>query len=257
MADEACSRSRSRVARALIKSRGLVPRQGVFGGGLPDACPLVHDVFGAHEAAKKAVRHNVWRCRFCGKSFVSEAWLDNHLALRHADSLPSNGTAYCLGDLCDVLDCAASPHLAGTPLDRDRRDRVDDDDRERRRRRRGRAFKRSSELATPCDAASLEAAKARCRAVVSACFPPDGGPHAGLCEPRCSNGRVLVDRGGRGGRPDDGGAPGGGAPRVYAAFLVVFYGMLLYFYKQRRDAAGRAPAPSRRAAPAKRAARRD
>ena len=114
MADEACSRSRSRVARALIKSRGLVPRHEFFGGGLPDACPLVHDVFGAHEAAKKAVRHNVWRCKFCGKSFVSEAWLDNHLALKHADSLPSNGTAYCLGDLCDVLDCAAAPRLART-----------------------------------------------------------------------------------------------------------------------------------------------
>ena len=237
-----CSRSRSRVARALIKQRGLVKSGEQADKGLPASCPLRRDVdlFADQEANKKPMRHNVWRCRYCGKSFTSELWLDNHMDLKHYDALTSNATAYCLGDLCDVLDCAASPHLAKTKTDRDRD--LDDEDvssddrrRGRRRRRRGRGVKRSSSLATPCDEDSLAAGKARCHAALSACFPPDGGEHAYLCEPRCSNGRVLVDLSGRSRNAleDDDGGPGG-RPRLYLAFLVLFYAAFYYFDRQRK-----------------------
>ena len=256
---EDCSRSRSRVARALIRQRGLVPRGG-RDSALPAGCPLRRDVdlFADQEDHKKAVRHNVWRCRFCGKAFVSEAWLDAHMARSHGDTLTSNATAYCLGDLCDVLDCAASPHLANSPLDRDARDRDDDRDRdrERRRKRRGRAFKRSAALATSCDDASLEAAKARCRDVLRTCYPPEGGRHAGLCEPRCSNGRVLVERATRAGKAllDDAAASDDAAsPKAYFAFLLLFYAGLFYAFSQRKHAAK----AYRKGPPPKRAARKD
>jgi hypothetical protein len=121
----------------------------------------------------------------------------------------------------------------------------------RRRRRRGRGLARSAALATPCDDASLAAGKARCRAALAACFPPDGGAHAALCEPRCSNGRVLVDRGGRTRAPLDDGAGAGGSPRLYAAFLVLFYAAFFYFDRLRKR--GDAPARGHR----KEAHRRD
>ena len=85
-------------------------------------------------------------------------------------------------------------------------------------------MKRASALATPCDADSLAAGRARCKAALAACSlaAEAGRP----LDARCVNGRVLVaptvDAG-----PAVAAAPAAGGPRLYGAFLAAFYGTLL------------------------------
>jgi hypothetical protein len=54
---------------------------------LPEDCPLSRtaDRFWWQEAAKEAQAQGLWRCRLCGKQFISEEHLDRHLGSRHAD----------------------------------------------------------------------------------------------------------------------------------------------------------------------------
>ena len=51
-------------------------------------------------------------------------------------------------------------------------------------------MKRASALATPCDADSLAAGRARCKAALVACSL--SAEADALCDARCVNGRVLV-----------------------------------------------------------------
>ena len=158
--DASCSRAKSRVARALLRKRGIL------GAAMPATCPLHADLYGDQEQHKRALRRSLYKCAYCGKTFSSEDWLDRHFDRKHADTLAADG--FCLGDLCDVLDCAAAPrpraHAAELLRRRRRRARRRRLPRARRRRRYdddgdddrpGRAaVKRASALATPCDADS-------------------------------------------------------------------------------------------------------
>ncbi|GFO43360.1 C2h2-type Zinc finger [Plakobranchus ocellatus] len=45
-----------------------------------------------------------WTCNFCGKSFVTEYFLDRHFENRHSDSMQA-GDIVCLADVCDVFRC--------------------------------------------------------------------------------------------------------------------------------------------------------
>ena len=98
---EDCSRAKSRVARALLRKRGIL------GAAMPATCPLHADLYGDQEQHKRALRRSLYKCAYCGKTFSSEDWLDRHFDRKHADTLAADG--FCLGDLCDVLDCAAAP----------------------------------------------------------------------------------------------------------------------------------------------------
>ena len=97
--DASCSRAKSRVARALLRKRGIL------GAAVPATCPLHADLYGDQEQHKRALRRSLYKCAYCGKTFSSEDWLDRHFDRKHADTLVADG--FCLGDLCDVLDCAA------------------------------------------------------------------------------------------------------------------------------------------------------
>ena len=197
--DASCSRAKSRVARALLRKRGIL------GAAMPATCPLHADLYGDQEQHKRALRRSLYKCAYCGKTFSSEDWLDRHFDRKHADTLAADG--FCLGDLCDVLDCAAAPRLARTrPSYYDDDDGARDDDGYRGSRRRRRydddgdddrpghaAVKRASALATPCDADSLAAGRARCKAALAACAPsavcaraltPCGGAAAAACSIR-------------------------------------------------------------------------
>lgn len=228
MPEEPCSRAMSRVARALLRKRGILSD-----AALPATCPLHRDVYGDQEQHKRALRRSLYKCAYCGKTFSSEDWLDTHFDRKHADTLAAGG--FCLGDLCDVLDCAAAPRLARTlPSYHDDDDGARDDDgyRGSRRRRRydndgddRRAVKRSSALATPCNADSLETGRVRCRAALAACSLASEAD--ALCDARCENGRVLVSAAVDGG-PAVADAPAAGSPRLYGSFLVAFYALLYY-----------------------------
>ena len=128
---EDCSRAKSRVARALLRKRGIL------GAAMPATCPLHADLYGDQEQHKRALRRSLYKCAYCGKTFSSEDWLDRHFDRKHADTLAADG--FCLGDLCDVLDCAAAPRLARTrPSYYDDDDGARDDDGYRGARRRRR-----------------------------------------------------------------------------------------------------------------------
>ena len=129
--DASCSRAKSRVARALLRKRGIL------GAAMPATCPLHADLYGDQEQHKRALRRSLYKCAYCGKTFSSEDWLDRHFDRKHADTLAADG--FCLGDLCDVLDCAAAPRLARTrPSYYDDDDGARDDDGYRGSRRRRR-----------------------------------------------------------------------------------------------------------------------
>ena len=250
--DATCSRAKSRVARALLRKRGIL------GAAAPATCPLHADLYGDQEQHKRALRRSLYKCAYCGKTFSSEDWLDRHFDRKHADTLAADG--FCLGDLCDVLDCAAAPRLARTrPSYYDDDDGARDDDgyRGSRRRRRydddgdddrpGRAaVKRASALATPCDADSLAAGRARCKAALAACSLAVEAD--ALCDARCVNGRVLVaptvDAG-----PAVAAAPAAGSPRLYGAFLAAFYALL--YYCTRGSSSSSRDAPRRRSSRAR------
>jgi hypothetical protein len=104
--DAACPRPASREARSLVATRVLEVARAAGGSELAPSCPLHprKDRLAAHEAAKRRLNMQHWKCTLCGKAFGSERHLDLHLHRKHADAVPSGATA-CLADYCDVLRC--------------------------------------------------------------------------------------------------------------------------------------------------------
>jgi hypothetical protein len=113
---ESCSRSRSRLARRIVSAQlSRLGGDGEHGGGgaggavtPADAhgCPFhpASDMFAAQERHKQKQARRRWKCGYCGKVFVSEAYLDRHMGLRHGSAVPLNATT-CLADFCGVLGC--------------------------------------------------------------------------------------------------------------------------------------------------------
>ena len=103
-------------------------------------------------------------------------------------------------------------------------------------------MKRASALATPCDAESLAAGRARCKAALAACsLAADADA---LCDARCVNGRVLVSQPTVADGPAVATAPAAGSPRLYGAFLAAFYALL--YYCTRGSSSSSRDAPQRR-----------
>ena len=102
-------------------------------------------------------------------------------------------------------------------------------------------MKRASALATPCDAESLAAGRARCKAALAACSLAVEAD--ALCDARCVNGRVLVAPTADA-DPAVAAAPAAGSPRLYGAFLAAFYALL--YYCTRGSSSSSRDAPRRR-----------
>jgi len=112
---ESCSRSRSRLARRIVSAQlSRLGGDGEGGGGAGGAvtpadahgCPFhpASDMFAAQERHKQKQARRRWKCGYCDKVFVSEAYLDRHMGLRHGSAVPLNATT-CLADFCGVLGC--------------------------------------------------------------------------------------------------------------------------------------------------------
>ena len=205
-----------------VAARDLLRKRRHLSAARPAPCRSAADLYGDQEQHKccalPPVGGSGTRARPRGKTFARPraartGWFDR----KHADTLAADG--FCLGDLCDVLDCAAAPRLARTrPSYYDDDDGARDDDgyRGARRRRRydddgdddrpGRAAVAPalSALATPCDADSAGGRRARCKAALAAIIAGGRGRRARLAT-RCVNGRVLVAP-----TVDQGRAPRGG-----------------------------------------------
>lgn len=217
-----CSREKSRIVRSLLKQR-LLPA-----GPLPGECLLRPelDVYLDQERHKKALRWNLWRCRYCGKSFVSEHYLDLHMDRKHA--VAANAT-FCPGELCEALDCSAAARLGRTKVN----------GRVSRGRRRGR---RAARLAASCE--DLEERKERCATIFGDC-----GLDAALCdEMQCIGGRLA------GSLPEPRRADvptsrNSAVVVLYMAFLLLFYAV--FFYQLNEDEKNRRRRSSRSARPAR------
>ena len=112
-APELCSRPLSREA-ALAAS--ALQRAAAQAGVAPSpACPLQAQLgmFAAQEAVKLRRKDKHWVCQACGRSFMSQHWVDVHLRDRHSGdggggpgllrALPVAGV--CLADYCGMLGC--------------------------------------------------------------------------------------------------------------------------------------------------------
>lgn len=107
-----CDRTRSAEARASLRavawSRGLL---------LGRECLLspARDILSASEAAKEALSASLWRCRVCGKQFLTEEFLDRHLARRHPQLRLSGDL--CLARLCGrLVPCVPRAHPPIAPV---------------------------------------------------------------------------------------------------------------------------------------------
>lgn len=190
--EKSCSREKSRIARTLVQQlllgmsgvgrRSSRKRMRRLMDALPEQCLLrpEHDLYYDQEFHKKAMRWNLWRCRYCGKRFVSEYYLDKHLDLKHQSLL--NHTLFCPADLCDALDCSAYASLGKTPTSRHKRDAHVASTQRRLSKR------RAARLASSCpDDEDLEAKKQRCRVVMGAC-----GFEVAFCDQiTCIGGRLI------------------------------------------------------------------
>jgi len=103
-----CSRSISRMVRKQLEKEVLQPatREGHI--SWPDHCPWdpKRDLYGHHEKQKQRKRPGnpgaSWTCGICGKSFISEHYLDLHLERKHMNEAPADGV--CIADYCEVFD---------------------------------------------------------------------------------------------------------------------------------------------------------
>ncbi|CAN6448978.1 unnamed protein product [Victoria cruziana] len=100
-----CSRERSRTARDIIEQY-LMPFVEQEKYLLSTSCRLHpdNDLFREQEQHKVHVDINEWRCGFCKKRFLTEAYLDQHFDNRHSNLL-NDSQGRCLADLCGALHC--------------------------------------------------------------------------------------------------------------------------------------------------------
>lgn len=200
-----CSREMSRVGRSLA-------RKLTRGKNLPSTCPLLpeHDMYYADEQHKKGVRWNLWRCKYCGKSFESEEYLDKHFDRKHG---PINGT-FCMADLCDALDCSSYPNLARSRLSG-----------KKGRRLSRKSERRAARFASSCPE-DIQGLRDRCRTIFGDCGLVDTAPCDNI---KCVGGRVVSAYAPV---PSDYAKQSGRSPVLiflYLIFLVVFYSV---FYAQ-------------------------
>ncbi len=145
-----CDRAASRRAEAIL-SEHVWPVVNAAGYELPSTCELhpARNMFAAHEQQKERVRATLWRCLVCRKTFRSEYWLDEHMARRHPELLPSAHAHECLGDMCGILNCDSYG---------------------------GKGSDRAGWIsATRCDPQRMGRERAHCRAVLRHCFPREAG----------------------------------------------------------------------------------
>lgn len=96
-----CDRARSSIARAAL--RAIVWERNIpLQGGADCVLSPLADILRVQEAGKQRLSASLWRCRLCGKRFLSERFLDRHQARRHSHVRADNGFL-CLADLCGVV----------------------------------------------------------------------------------------------------------------------------------------------------------
>jgi hypothetical protein len=86
---EACSRSLSRQARNIFLN-DIFPSVNIKASDLPESCPLHtdFDMYKSQESNKYMEHSSEWQCKYCGKKFVSEKYIDKHMDNYHRTLIP-------------------------------------------------------------------------------------------------------------------------------------------------------------------------
>lgn len=129
--------------------------------------------FDSVDQVKENVGLEHWRCKACGKEFISEHFVDKHALRYHQDlSLNASSDAHCLADLCDLLHCDA---LQSTIMS---------DDAERVLADEHAALGTLGHSRLPCDERCMALRRRQCDAVRVKCFtvPPSFASHAGAVQ---------------------------------------------------------------------------
>ncbi len=81
---EKCSRKASREVRKLVYSSDIIQF-----GATHEHCRFKakNDLFYDQEIHKQRITRIDWKCKYCGKHFKSEHYIDKHMWLKHSDSL--------------------------------------------------------------------------------------------------------------------------------------------------------------------------
>ncbi|CAM9761043.1 unnamed protein product [Chrysoparadoxa australica] len=193
----ACSRELSRQV-ATAAQQAILDVPGVEESNLPSSCPLrlSSQLYADQEDNKANVRLGTWECKYCGKNFVSEKYIDRHMDNKHTDKLQhAEHVDLCLADLCDVFGCSLGADGEGASS----------------------------------DFVGLERVRYHCRSLLLRCFPPDETPELfhrfqhQFCD------KISEDQFGRIVRP----APPGMAPQdspVRTALTVIAVILLVVLY---------------------------
>lgn len=143
-----CSRPVSRLVKKQLEKEILQPATRAGHLQWPELCAFdpSKGLFASHEASKSRTKRggSSWSCGICGKSFITEHYLDLHLERHHMDTTTQESV--CLADYCDVFDVC---------------------DAERRRR----PYKHGDE--DKCNATQLAVSRKLCDAAMLNCFPLD------------------------------------------------------------------------------------
>ena len=151
LANEECNREISRATRHALEQYVISQTEAVH-YEIPETCPWRPelDMYRDHEAHKKRVNSRHFKCKYCGKNFKSEGYLDSHLGRKHSDAAP--GANICLQDYCEIFGTCHATDV-----------------------------KKAHERILPhnnglnCDEHDMNAKHSFCRAMVQKCFPAEAG----------------------------------------------------------------------------------
>ena len=245
--DATCSRAKSRVARALLRKRGIL------GAAMPATCPLHADLYGDQEQQSAALRRSLYKC--ATRQDLLERGLARPALRPQARGHARRGRLLPRRPVRRArLRGGAAPRANAAELLRRRRRRA----RRRRlprgaaaaalrrrRRRRPAGPRRGEARFVPRDALRRRSPAAGRRVQPG---PPAGGRRPAACaraaerkgkkkSPTVADGPAVAT------------APAAGSPRLYGAFLAAFYALLYYCTRgsssSSRDAPRRRPSRGR------------
>lgn len=103
--EKICARENSRIVAKIVRERIYPAFKAVKMSRTPNCqFSLDRDMYSLQEGHKVLEGSSRWTCNFCGKSFVSEYFLDRHFENRHMDQIRTTD-AICLADVCDIFRC--------------------------------------------------------------------------------------------------------------------------------------------------------
>ena len=106
-----CARDRSRIVRKQFEAE-ILPLYHENGVSVPSTCELNsnRDMYLDNELNKFEESGSKWVCRYCGKAFYEQRFLDMHFTHRHSNHIRQGPNMVCLADLCDIFRCEVIVH---------------------------------------------------------------------------------------------------------------------------------------------------